>query len=127
MITQGTRPLGNRQTAFDAEAAAIEELLRWYETSHYHSLRLHERDRLCRPIRAGPGQECVRKMQQTVAHLLHQNQTAEIACVKGHAGTPGNERTDVLARKAAEKTAWSPITSLAHLKLRISEKFQKTK
>jgi hypothetical protein len=48
--------------------------------------------------------------------------------VKGHSGVPGNERADVLAGRAAEKTA--PTTSympLAFLKLRISERYRKAK
>ena len=33
----------------------------------------------------------------------------------------GDERADMLAGQAAEKSAWSPTASLAYLKLRISE------
>jgi hypothetical protein len=53
--------------------------------------------------------------------------SADIQWVKGHAGIPGNWRADVLAGRAVEKTAWSKFISLAHLKLRISEKFRATK
>jgi hypothetical protein len=62
-----------------------------------------------------------------VTHLPLHFQTAGIVWVKGHAGTPGYERADALAGKAAEKAAWSPITSLAHLKLRVSKKFRESK
>jgi hypothetical protein len=62
-----------------------------------------------------------------VAHLPQQYQGAEITWVKGHAGTPGNERADALAGKAAEKVSWSTVTSLAYLKLRVSEKYRKSK
>jgi hypothetical protein len=41
-------------------------------------------------------------------------------CVEG---TPGNEKADVLAGRAAEKAGYSKVMSVAHLKLRISEKF----
>jgi hypothetical protein len=38
-----------------------------------------------------------------------------------------SERADALAGKAAERVSWSTVTSLAHLKLRVSEKFRKRK
>jgi len=44
-----------------------------------------------------------------------------------HAGTPGSEKVDALAGKAAERTVWSSTTSLAHLKLHISERFREAK
>jgi ribonuclease HI len=62
-----------------------------------------------------------------VAHLPRHNHSAEITWVKGHTGTPANERADALAGMAAEKVSWSPFTSLALLELRVSEKFQKSK
>jgi hypothetical protein len=42
-------------------------------------------------------------------------------------GILGNERADLLAGKAAEKTAWSKFIFLAYLKLRVSEKFRVAK
>jgi hypothetical protein len=62
-----------------------------------------------------------------VAQLLRQYWTVETIRVKGHAGTPRNERADALASKAAGKAAWLSIVSLAHMKLQMSEKFRRSK
>jgi ribonuclease HI len=40
--------------------------------------------------------------------------TANIAWAKGHEGTPGNERADVLAGKAARKAGYSKVMYVAH-------------
>jgi len=47
--------------------------------------------------------------------------------VKGHSGVPGNERADTRAGKAAAKPNPSPIMSIAHIKLKISEQYRKAK
>jgi hypothetical protein len=62
-----------------------------------------------------------------VSHLPRQHLTAEVAWIKGHARTLGNERMDTLAGKAAEIIAWPPTTFLAYPKFRVSEKFRRDK
>jgi ribonuclease HI len=69
-----------------------------------YTLRLYQRNLPRRTVwgRAGPGQQRAREVQDMVAHLPHQYQSAEITWVQGHAGTPGNERADALAGRACK-------------------------
>jgi len=76
---------------------------------------------------AGPGQAKTASTQDTVYHLLRGGRATSIIWFGGRAGAPGNERAGALAGKAAEEKAWSEVTSLAHLKLRISERFPTAK
>ena len=72
-----------------------------------------------------PGQGLARRIFRLVSAL--RGQTADIAWVKGHVGTPGNERADQIAGGAAEKLGPYTSFSLAHLKLRISGRYSKAK
>jgi hypothetical protein len=73
---------------------------------------------------AGPGQNVAQNIRNMVCSLRNGGKTVDIVWVKGHQGTPGN---DTLARKAAEKAGYSRVMSIAHLRLRISEKFRNAK
>jgi len=76
---------------------------------------------------AGLGQRPARAIRATLRNLEREGRTADIQWVKGHAGTPGNERADQLAGAAAEKSSWSLFNSLAYLRLKVSEKFRRPK
>jgi len=41
LVAQGAKTLGGRQTAFDAEIAAIEAVVRWYQSSDFRHLVVH--------------------------------------------------------------------------------------
>ena len=74
---------------------------------------------------AGPGRQHALEIRRCVSKL--RTRMADIAWVKGHSDVPGNERADKLAGEAAEKLGPYTAMSLAHLKLRTSERFRKAK
>jgi ribonuclease HI len=127
-IDQGSKTLKGKQVAFDAEITAIEEVLKWFQGSELQHLVVHS-DSTSAIARAGhsgadPGQQSARAIRAIFHTLEQEGRTVEIQWVKGHAGIPGNERADLLAGKAAEKTAVrSPYVSLAYFKLQVSERF----
>jgi hypothetical protein len=58
-----------------------------------------------------------------VCEIRGLGKSVDLVWVKGHQGTPGNEKANVLAGKAASKIGYSKVMSIAHLKLRISERY----
>ena len=120
-----------RQTTFDAEAAAIEAAVRWYQVSPFTHAVIHtdSTSAIARASHtgAGPAQRPAREIHRIIGDLRRNGRSAELGWVKGHAGTPGNERADSLAGQATNKTPWARVTSLAYLKLRISENFGREK
>jgi len=56
--------------------------------------------------------------------LRSSGRSAELVWVKGHEGTPGNGK---VAGRAAERMGYFRVTSIAHLKLKISERFNTRK
>jgi hypothetical protein len=73
---------------------------------------------------AGPGQRPAKAIREILRRLDGDGRTSDNRSVKGYAAISGYEPPDELAGAAAERSSsWSLLTSLAHLKLKISEKF----
>jgi ribonuclease HI len=66
---------------------------------------------------AGPGQGTARNIRNMVCTLRETGKTVNLVWVKGHEGTPGNEKADALAGPAAERPGYSRLMSIVHLKL----------
>ena len=136
IIAWDSKSLGGMHTAFDAEVTAIQLAIYWFITNRHgaRSLVVHSDStsaiERAAHTGAGPGQSQARKIQRWVQALARQStpRWVNIEWVKGHAGTPGNERADALAGSAAETAGpYSPVMSLAFLKMRISDKFRTAK
>jgi ribonuclease HI len=132
-VADGLRNIGSQQTAFDAELAAIEKAISWFTEARpgqgWQHMTIHS-DSTSAIARAGhtgagPGQTVACNIWKMVRSL--RNRSVNIVWVKGHEGTTGNEKADTLAGIAAEKPGFSKDMSMAHLKLRISERFRNAK
>jgi hypothetical protein len=124
---------GDMSMSFIGLLISLKSWILWFLTSsrdHRH-MTIHS-DSTSAIARAGhtstgPVQSIARNIRNMVCELRSQGKTVDLVWIKGHQGTPGIEKADVLAGKAAEKAGYSKYMSIAHLKLRISEKFRSAK
>ena len=110
-IAQGRETLGTRQTAFDAEVM-----------DGAHSLSTPTLQALLRG-RDGPGELHAIQIHRGFSKL--RTRTADIISVKRHGGAASNEQADKLAGEAAKRLGSYIVMWLAHLQLKIFEKFRK--
>jgi hypothetical protein len=114
---------------------AIEHVVKWFITqgrnTTFRHMTIHSgsTSAIARTSHtgAGPGQTIARNVRNIVCELCGQGKTADLVWVKGHQGTPGNEKADVLAGQAASKAGYSKVMTIAHLKLWISERYNNKK
>jgi len=78
-------------------------------------------------IGPGPDQQVALNVNHTIHQACQQFRWATLTRVKGHAGTPGNGRTDILVGEAASSAAGHPRASLSYLKLKVSEGYNAAK
>jgi ribonuclease HI len=93
-ITQGARNIGGQQTAFDAEVAAIEQVVNWFQGAGQQHMTVHS-DSTSAIARAGhtgagPGESRARNIRNMVCNLRGRGKTVDLVWVKGHEDTPGN-------------------------------------
>ena len=98
-IAQGFRPLGPRQTPFDAELAAILAVLSWFRASsiRHMVIRSDPQSAIARASHTGPGPgQGLAKCTEDIVCYLPEGRTVEIAWIKGHSGIPGMTRRTLL-------------------------------
>jgi ribonuclease HI len=134
-VAQDHRSLGPIQTAYDAEVSAIEGAIFWFLHNRNGGSSLVVRSDSTSAFArmghrgGGPGQEHAVRVQGRVTALsgATRKRTVDLVWVKGHAGTPGNERADQLTGRAAEMIGTHATMSLAYIRLRISKTFREAK